>query len=200
MLFDRQNTSISAAQKNEFISSVTDDSLGQFLDFHGGSWFSEVETTFSHKGKDVTITLFLKIQKEPIGSKWVISQAFFEEFSKHFVADTTEMRFLHPMSHELEFMNLNKVFRVNAELELYTERGYKPDYVTLLFYEMKLGNLSFKQVNTVKFHFFQLDGWYFEVSRFNRQGGNRGWLISNLAKVSEEEKKTLMSFIYYEAK
>lgn len=199
MLFDRQNTGLTEEIKQDFITAVTDENTGHFLEFQGGDWFAEVETAFDYKGQSRNVTLFLKIQKEPVGSKWVISHVFFEEFSKYFGADTTEMRFIHPMSHELEFMNLNKVFRTQEELELYTQRGYKPDYVSLLFYEIKQGNMSFKQVNSVKFHFFQIDNWYFEVSRFNREDKNRGWLISNLARVSTEEKKTLLRFIYYEA-
>jgi hypothetical protein len=199
MLFDRQNQGITEDLKQEFITAVTDEGSEHFLAFQGGNWFAEVETEFEFKGEKKSVTLFLKIQKEPIGSKWVISHVFFEEFSKLFGADTSEMRFIHPMSHELEFMNLNKVFREMGELELYTQRGYKPDYVSLLFYELKLGNMHFKQVNAVKFHFFQIDQWYFEVSRFNREDKNRGWLISNMARVSEEEKKNLLSFIYYEA-
>lgn len=199
MLFDRQNSGLTEEIKQSFITAVTDESTGHFLEFQGGDWFAEVETEFDYKGQSRKVTLFLKIQKEPVGSKWVISHVFFEEFSKYFGADTTEMRFIHPMSHELEFMNLNKVFRIQDELELYAQRGYKPDYVSLLFYEIKQGNMSFKQVNAVKFHFFQIDNWYFEVSRFSREDKNRGWLISNLARVSTEEKKTLLRFIYYEA-
>lgn len=199
MLFDRENKNLGQALKDEFIAFLTSPDADHFLEFQGGEWFAEVETTFIYKGRPRNLTLYLNLQKEPIGSKWVISRVFFDEFSKHFGADTTELKFLHPMSHELEFMNLNKAFRDNGDLELYAQRGYRPDYVSLLFYEMKLGNMEFKQVNNVKFHFFQIDNWYFEVSRFNRPGFNRGWLMSNLVKIKPEDKQKLMQYIFYEA-
>jgi hypothetical protein len=198
MLFDRENRNISEGIKREFIDYVTEGETATFLEFHAGEWFAEVETRFLYKGKAHQITLFLKIQKEPIGSKWVLTNIFFEPFRKLFVADTTELKFLHPMSHELEFMNLNKAFRVNEELELYAQREYKPDYLSLMFYEMKLGNLVFETVKSVKFHFFQVNNWYFEISRFNRAGYNSGWLISNLVKINKDEKSLLLKHIFYE--
>ena len=56
-------------------------------------------------------------------------------------------------------------------------------------------------VQEVKFHFFQIDGWYFELSQFNRPGDNTGWLISNLVKIkNESEKNLLRKYVYYETK
>jgi hypothetical protein len=43
-----------------------------------------------------------------------------------------------------------------------------------------------------------VDGWYFQVSRYNRPGFNRGWLISDLVKVSPKERELLTKYIYYE--
>jgi hypothetical protein len=57
---------------------------------------------------------------------------------------------------------------------------------------------TFKSIKKVKFHFFQVDGWYFELSDFNRPGYNTGWLISALLKVNEEEKEVMMKYIYHE--
>ena len=57
-------------------------------------------------------------------------------------------------------------------------------------------NLKFITVNDVKFHFFQIDGWYFEVSQFNRPGFNTGWLISNLVKLNPGDKETIEKYIY----
>jgi len=39
----------------------------------------------------------------------------FDEFTKYFkhLGDTTNIKlFLHPLSHEIDFMNMNKVFRI----------------------------------------------------------------------------------------
>ena len=93
------------------------------------------------------------------------------------------------MSHELDFMNLRKIFNNNKNVEFYAGQNYIPDHLTLFLYEIKLGNLTFESVENVKFHFFQVNDWYFEVSEFNRKSYNSGWLISNIFKVPEEEKR-----------
>lgn len=200
MLFDNQNKGVSAAIKNEFIQQVTSKSRPAFLDFHGGEWFAEVNATFTYKGKEEKAVLFLKLQEEKVGSKWIFTKAYFEPFAQLFQSDTTSKgNFLHPLSHELDFMNLRKVFQDNKEnVDLYTERGYQPDFLSILLYEIKNSNLKFKTISNVKFHFFQVDGWYFQLSRFNRPGYNRGWLISDLTKASPEEKKLLTKYIFYE--
>ena len=105
--------------------------------------------------------------------------------------------FLHPLSHELDFMNLRKAFQDKDKIDQFTERGYQPDYLSILLYEIKNANLKFKTVNDVKFHFFQVDGWYFQLARFNRPATPR-WLIADLAKVTPRERELLTNYIYYE--
>ena len=97
------------------------------------------------------------------------------------------------MSHELDFMNLHKIFREPGNMDYYLEREYQPDMLALFVMETKNNNLTFVSVDQVKFHFFQVPGWYFEVSYFNRNTMNSGWLISNILRVNELEKKELMT-------
>jgi len=54
--------------------------------------------------------------------------------------------------------------------------------------------LKFKHIDSVKFHFLQIPHWYFELSYFNRNTANSGWLISNLKYVSPKEKSQLINF------
>ena len=98
------------------------------------------------------------------------------------------------MSHELDFMNIYKAFKDEKYIEYYASQSFKPDYLTLLFYELKMGNMKYENIGQLKFHFFQVDGWYFEVSYFNRSGNNSGWLISKLYKIDEGEKEELIKF------
>jgi len=81
-------------------------------------------------------------------------------------------------------------------VEDYAGQKYRPDYLSLVLYEIKRGNLQFKSVREVKFHFFQIKDWYFEISEFNRSGYDKGWLISNLARVEESQKEALKNYIY----
>ncbi|WPP51051.1 hypothetical protein [Catalinimonas niigatensis] len=199
MLFDNQNPSLSNALKSEFVQKVNNKTKPVILDFHGGEWFAEVNARFTYKGREESAILFLKLQEEKVGSKWILTNAYFAPFAKLFSSDTTGgVEFLHPMSHELDFMNLRKVFQDNKEkVDQFTARGYQPDFLSILLYEIKNSNLRFKTVTNVKFHFFQVDGWYFQLSKFNRPGYNRGWLISDLVKVSPQERELLTKYIYY---
>lgn len=201
MLFDNANKNIKNKLKEEFTDYITDKSNPAFLDFHGGNWFAEVSTTFTYKGKQQTFILFMELEKERLGYKWVISRVYSDIFSSYIKKDTTvHGKFLHPLSHELDFMNLRKALDNGSDVNQYTAKEYNPDYLTLFLFEIKSGNLSFKSIQKVTFHFFQVNGWYFELSEFNRPGYNTGWLIADLIKVNDKDKDLLRKYIYYENK
>lgn len=196
LLFDMENERTSGSLRDFFIEDLTKND-SNYLEFLGGKWYSEVSATFKWKGKDVEISMILTIEKENLGSKWVLTNVYFSDFSKMFPkGDISEQQkhFLHPMSHELDFMNIYKIFKTPECIEYYASDSYSTDYLSIFFYEIKQGNLVFEKVNSEKFHIFQVDNWYFEVSWFNREGFNSGWLISNLIYLKEDEKNELLKF------
>lgn len=200
VLFDNSNASITDPLKDEFIRRVNSQSNPLYLDFHGNDWFAEVTAKFLYQGADVYITLYMKIEEENLGYKWVMSDVYFPHFKKLFNSTSAEStRFIHPMSHEIDFMNLIRVFNDKDNIELYIEKESEPDYLSMFLYELKKGNLKYQSVTDLKFHFFQIGGWYFELSNFNRPGANSGWLISNLMKVDNEgNKDAIIKFIKHE--
>jgi hypothetical protein len=202
ILFDASNAGISPDLKVEFTKDVINKDKPVVLNFHGGNWFSEVHTLFVMNGKEVPVTLFMELEKHHQGTRWVISKVYAEMFKSSFERDTVKVgKFLHPLSHELDFMNLRKAFSNPDSVSQYTLKKFVPDHLSVFLYEVKKGNLKFKTVQGVQFHFFQIDGWYFELSQFNRPGYNTGWLISNLVKVKNEfEKNLLKKYVYYETK
>ena len=139
----------------------------------------------------------MKLQPEGLGYEWVIDDVSFPPFKNIFNKPVGDRKdFLHPLSHELGFMNLRRAFQDSDSPEAYTESSFKPDYLTLFLYEMKQNNIRYETVTDVKFHFFQIDGWYFEVHQFNRPGFNTGWLISNLVKLNPGDRETIQKYIY----
>ena len=193
LLFDLENPRTSGTLRDYFIEDLAKNN--QFLEFLGGNWYSEISAKFKWKGQVVDISLIMALEKDGLGSKWVITNVFFSEFQKYFPQGELaerEKHFLHPMSHELDFMNIYKIFNDPQTVEYYASTDYHPDYLTLFFYEIKQGNLKFDHVESVKFHVFQIKNWYFEVSWFNRSGYNSGWLISNLVYIKENEKEALL--------
>jgi len=199
ILFDLNNHAIPSSLKQSFIRDVTKKEGPKFLDFHGGKWFAEVQAKFIYMGRPETITLYMNLEEAEVGSKWVFHQVYCDRYEEFFRNDTPpDQKFLHPLSHELDFMNLIRVFRDRSNIEVYTAKDHRPDHLTLFMYEIKKASLRFETVQNVKFHFLQVDDWYFELSQFNRPGKNTGWLISQLAKVTEEEQETLLKYLYHE--
>lgn len=199
LLFDKQSNSIGKSIENSFIKDVTNSENPVFLDFHGGEWFAEVLINVKYNGVDKEAHLFLKLQEEEVGSKWVLSKVYFEPFAKLFFKDPEGMdNFLHPLSHELDFMNLAKVFREESQVEYYTFQNFIPDFLSIFIYEMKMNRIQFEGVKKVNFHFFQVDGYYFKLEEFNRTGFNTGWLITKLDELDSEERDEMIKTIYYE--
>jgi len=195
ILFDNSSPVVNNDVKFVFIEDALNKKNPALLDFYSPGWFAEATCTFMYKKEKVNLILYLKIARQKDGYKWVISNVYFDRFESWFtnLNDTVNVKyFIHPMSHELDFMNLHKAFREPENLDYYFEQGYKPDMTGLFVMEMKNGNLSFVSVNNLKFHVFQVPGWYFELSYFSRNENNSGWLISNVIRISEKEKKALI--------
>jgi len=196
-LFDRESGYINESLARDFMKEVTDRKTPSFLDLHDKEMFAEVSAVFNYKGKETSALLYMKIQQQGQGYEWVIDDVAFDPFKKQYKKDTSESkRFMHPMSHELAFMTLRKALQNEKYPEQFTPREFQPDYLTLFLYELKAGNLKFKTVKNVKFHFFSIEGWYFELANFNRSGYNTGWLISNLVRLEGNQKQMMKDYIY----
>jgi hypothetical protein len=180
-----------------FFESVADKKSPGFIDFHSDTWEAEVSARFIWQGKPVTARLFMQLQTQGQGYEWVIVSVDIDEIeSKIKKLKGEEKPFLHPMSHELNFMNLNKALNRNASPSSYTLDGYQPDILSIFFFEINQNRLVFEDVQSVRFHFYSIPGWYFEVSEFNRPGTPSGWLISNLVQANDEQKDQIRSYIY----
>ena len=196
-LIDQSVTNANQGTTDSFIEFVNDRKSPIFLDFHGAGWSAEVNCVFQEKGKEIGVSLMMQLQPQGQGYEWVIESVSNPTYFALFGKDTSENKpFIHPMSHELDFMNLRKAFKSEVNPESFTKDDYHPDYLTLFLYQLKKGELSFQSVQSVKFHFFTIPGWYFEVSNFNRPGMSSGWLISNLVAVTDEQKKQIKAYIY----
>jgi len=195
LLFDNENARTTSALRDYFIDDLTKPKSGNYLEFLNGRWYAEVSATFIHEGREVNIILFLMIEKENLGSKWVLTNVYYPAFNKLFPEGELaerEKHFLHPMSHELDFMNIYKAFNEPQVIEYYGRKSFHPDFLSLFFYEIKMGRIKFKSVDQLKFHIYQIESWYFEVAYLNRKGNNSGWLITNLMYMDEKEKNNFI--------
>ncbi|MCS7018403.1 MAG: hypothetical protein RMJ87_04625 [Cytophagales bacterium] len=199
-LFDDQSASISPSLKTAFIADITRHERPIYLDFFGSDWFAEVKITVSYSGKEEEAILFMVLEKERNGYKWVIDRVYFRPYAPYLKPVTkNQNNFLHPQSHELGFMNLNRIFESPLHVEDYTSKGYQsPTHLDIFLYDLRRGAIKFVTVQDTRFHFFQIPGWYFEIAYFNRSGLNSGWLISNLVQVPTEQKELMLNYVYRE--
>ncbi|OHX65713.1 hypothetical protein [Flammeovirga pacifica] len=187
VLFDSENASLTKKLKKDFIDDVTNSKAPKFIEKRQGGYFAQVETRYLYKGKNINVTLYLRLQADSLGYKWAIFDVYSDVLQGIHKNDTSKKNFLHPMSHEIDFMNLHRAFRDPNEIEDYGVNGYKMDYLSVLFYLAKSGDLTFVTVNKVKFHIFQISGWYFSVEKFERDSYNSGWMISQLMPLKNED-------------
>ena len=199
ILFDDESGSIPSTVRRDFIEKVTEKSSPTYINLRSTGWFATVNTTFAYEGREWPLVLYMQIQQEGLGYEWVIQKIAFEPYGKLFDKQRGETKeFLHPMSHELDFMNLRKALVKDGSPESYTLADFKPDLLTVFLYEVKKGLLEFKTVNRMNYHFFSVDGWYFSLTNFNRPGYNSGWLISDLTAINSDQKEDLLKIIYDE--
>jgi hypothetical protein len=197
LLFDNESGLVQPAAKKQFIRDVCQLSDPVYLEFHGGSWIAELQTRFLYEGSERDLTLFLRLEADRLGHKWVIERVFFKPYYQRFSRRPAgEQEFLHPLSHELDFMNLSKVFRSSRDLQGYLPAGYAPDQLTLFLLDVQEGKLQFRTVKGLQFHFFQVEGWYFQLSDVQRSGYNTGWLITHLEKLGPEQRNSRLQAIY----
>lgn len=196
-LFDQESNQISESTASDFVKSIADKRSPAFLDFHSNDWLAEVQTVFSSGGREISGLLYMKLQKQGLGYEWVIDDVSFDSYKKFFDKDTSESKkFIHPMSHELDFMTFRKAF-ANDHKEQFTSRKFQLDQLSIFLYELNSNKLKFETVRDVKFHFFSIDGWYFSISNFNRPGYNSGWLIDNVVKIQDaNHKRAMMNYVY----
>lgn len=182
MLFD-QSKDWDKALLNRFLDTATGRQSPFYLNLHKPGLMAEVHSTFMHEGKKVRGRLLMRLEEEAVGSRWVIDEVWLPSLAAYVPKDTSGAGFLHPLSHELAFMNMRKVLLPQENPYSYVDSDYEIDQLSLFAYELQKGNLQFLQVDELRFHFFISEGWYMEMAYQNRPGYNRGWLVVNLVEV-----------------
>ncbi|MCK5538922.1 MAG: hypothetical protein KAI79_19005, partial [Bacteroidales bacterium] len=104
-------------------------------------------------------------------------------------------KFIHPKSHELDFMNLRKIFAEENNPMQYATKDFEPDFLSIFIYEYNMGYWKFQEVSRTWFHIWQIKNWYFTLEYKNRNELNSGWLISNLIDITKIPKNELENYI-----
>jgi hypothetical protein len=90
------------------------------------------------------------------------------------------VRFIPPSSNETDFMNLKRALEDTDYLQYYASSEYSPENLTLFFFMIKTGLLSFEYVEEINYNIIDIPGWQITVKEFPRNDMNSGWLISDI--------------------
>ena len=180
--------------ETEFKTQVI--SQNQYLNFRSQEWMAQVEAKFLYKGTPTIVQLFFKIEEENGGTKWVLNNIWVDDYNDYTeLTDIPEVKFIHPKSHELDFMNLRKIFADENNPMQYTTKDFEPDFLSIFIYEYNMGYWKFQEVSRTWFHIWQIKNWYFTLEYKNRNELNSGWLISNLIDITKIPKNELENYI-----
>lgn len=197
-LFDNSNVTITPESKTRFLAHVNGNQP-KFIDSHNHNWFAEVKCSFDYRGTAQELVLYLRFEQKDLGWHWVLSGVYFRPYEQLFARPSIPGgEILHPMSHEIDFMPLHKVFQKPKNIVGYTPKDFRPDYLSIFAADVLSGTLRFRSIEQLKYHFFQIDSYYFQISEFIRDGLNSGWLISNLVEIPENEKEQFIKLIRHE--
>lgn len=172
-------------EKSEFITNVVNKNM--LIYRYSDKIIAEAKSRILFKGVPKEIRIFLS--QEIVGKdmvKWVINTVKGDLFD-FLKTDTAFIRFIPPSSNETDFMNLKRALEDTDYLQYYSSKDYNPDNLTLFYYLLNSGAIKFDYVKEIIYHIIDIPGWCVKVKEFNRNDKNSGWLITDLAKNSDDK-------------
>ncbi len=158
------------------------------LSFYNPDWYAVVKCEATYRGKKVQMDLTLKVQiSDNGGASWIIAGA-----ETPFLYTSAECndpsKMIPPSNNEVGFVGLYRVFNDKNNLSAYYPKTYEADYLSILLYAVKNGEIKFIQPLSIRYYFAQVVDWIFVVEHFNREEKNSGWLISEALPINDQQK------------
>jgi len=197
-LFDAQKKDWNTVELKNFLQDLVNDSVHYQLNFTDSTWVAAAQCRFRlDNNKEIVIPLRLRIKNnEPIGARWLICG----------VADAAELsapppgyvpeksggfRFIPSSSHSTGFLYLHDAFQDLDNLTAYFDEGFLASGGgNKLIHALATKKIRFVHVDLLDFYFFQVNNWVFKVSNRERNMMNHGWLITDLFRISEIQKRS----------
>ena len=179
-----------------FIDTVISKKIS--LNYSDSTWFAKTVCHGKLKGKEVDFTLYLNVEhrKEDM-YKWVIAKAEGDVF-KLKPSLKSDKLMLMPDDHETNFMSLHRITTEKDDLiSCYMQKNYLLDETSVFLSDVYNGLLDIEYVKDLQFVFYQVPEYVFQIKFIERETNNTGWLITSFDKVSENDKKDFLDYLYY---
>lgn len=179
-------------EADSFMNVILTDSI--HLNFTDSLWFAKAKCLAVMKGKEVELIVWLKVEKRTEEmSKWVIARVEGEAL-KMLPPKTKYDIFLLPNDHETNFISLHRMTKDTPKQSLrFVRKDFVIDETSVFFALVGFGEIQIEYVEDLQFVFYQVPGYRFCISYYEREKQNSGWLISNFEKVSDGEKEMFVS-------
>jgi hypothetical protein len=134
-----------------------------------------------NKGKPDSVRIMLVQEvKDTNLVKWVISgvEADFLHIPER---DTTQVRFLSPVSHELGFMDLKKAFNEPGQVVNYTQKNFTYDPLSVFLKGISEREIVFDQITKVEYEIVFESGYRITLAEVQSNEKLPGWCILNVS-------------------
>ena len=179
-------------EADSLIGKVLRDSI--CLDYRDSIWFAKAKCLAIMNGKETELTVWLNVEKRTEDmSKWVIARAE-GEVLKMIPPKTKHNMMLLPNDHETNFISLHRMTKDTPRQSMrFARKDFTIDETSVFFTLVSMGLLKIEFVTDLQFVFYQVPGYRFSISYFEREKANCGWLISSFERISEREKDEFIS-------
>ena len=195
-LFDR-SVAIDTQELRSFVASINEPKEQKYISFYDDNWYAKLDCKILYLGKPETVTLTLKVESdENFSSKWVI-RGIDAEFLRLNISED-ESLFLHPASEGTNFINIRELFSADKrKVKGFLYQNFHEGKIALFLNELIEGNIEYEYIEQITYHFLQVDNWAFMVHSVSRPEPNSGWLISDIVKLTPEQKMSYKKSILF---
>ena len=175
-------------EADSLIMKVLSDSI--CLNYRDSIWFAKAKCLAIMNSKETELTLWLNVEKRTEDmSKLVIARAE-GDFLKLIPPKTKYNMMLLPDDHETNFISLHRMTKDSSKQAMrFARKDFVIDETSVFFTLVSMGLLKIEFVTDLQFEFYQVPGYKFAISYYEREKAICGWLISSFERISEEEKE-----------
>ena len=188
-LFNKERRDWDREKIRQFLNKVSQPAAPIYLSYYDDDWYAVIDCNVRYEGKIERAYITLAVQKgKDYSAKWV-TRGVHANFLQ-LLGEDSEENFLNPVSHGTDFINLKQMFKSDKRyLRSYLYKDFSSGGLPLFINELIEGKIEFEGINSISYHFLQIDDWVFIVSKYLRESANSGWLISDLQPLSKIQKE-----------
>lgn len=176
---------------NSLIDKILDDSIQ--IGYTDSLWFAKAKCLAIYNGKKTELTVWLNVEKRTEDmSKWVIARAEGDILQINPPKTKHDMMLL-PNDHETNFISLHRMTKDTPKQSMrFARKDFVVDETSVFFTLVSLGLLKIEYVTDLQFEFYQVPGYKFAISYYEREKQNCGWLISSFEQISDKDKENFI--------